>query len=273
VKAYHFCSAIFLIFCCAVICHGQENNARGLPHVQLQVAALVQIQDFQFTAEQLKDLKKIAGELTPGKVTSAGRLRADYSVALSEYRRALIEGDPEKMATAQQKVQEARDKEKIDPEPTIEISATARRRASEVLDLLTPVQVAGYIANHVDEVPDPVQTMLDSLEELPGKSDAEYETMKKSVTELVAILMHGMNSSEQSQTIEKVGAWLDSARAINETELASHHTVLEKAARDIVGHTNSMDCLRHWIERDLADLLSNPDLPRVLTERIRTAAR
>src|SRR4051794_7343577 len=107
---------MLLMVCCLTALAPAQETRR--PNLQLQVAALVQIQDFQFTAEQLKDLKKIASEVTPGRVTSNGRPRAEYTVAVSEYRRALIDGDPEKMAAAQQKVQDAREKEKTDPEPT-----------------------------------------------------------------------------------------------------------------------------------------------------------
>jgi hypothetical protein len=75
------------------------------------------------------------------------------------------------------------------------------------------------------------------------------------------MLLVGLDPSQQAPIIKKVNDWFD--------QLKSKRDTAEASAREIVGKPDPMQCLRHWLERDLADLLANPELPELLKQKLK----
>ena len=59
---------------------------------------------------------------------------------------------------------------------------------------------------------------------------------------------------------QQVGAWLKSGKQVKEEDFAARQPTLEEAAKKIVGEVAPMAVLNHWMEHELATLLSNPQL-------------
>src|SRR5204863_5742850 len=100
-------------------------------------------------------------------------------------------------------------------------------------------------------------------------SSAEFASLKSEAAEQTAMLISGLDASAGEVMSKKVSALLDEARALDESEFKSKRAAMEQTAKQIVGHPDPMQSLRHWMEREMADLLSNPQLPAALEARLK----
>jgi len=241
--------------------------ARG--NLELEVAALTRLHDLELTNEQLQSFKKLAGEVTPGKAPAPGKMTPAYRNALAALRSALVQADEEKISDAQDKVDDLRDEQDIEPQTDVTISDSARKHTDEAMELLTATQIAAYLAEHSDDVPDALQTMLDAVDESPGMSETDYASLKSEAAEQVAMLLVGLDPSAQEPIVKKVGQWLDRAKAMTDADVKSKRPQLEQSAKEIVGKPDPMAQLRHWMEREMADLLSNPQTSAALAARVK----
>jgi hypothetical protein len=57
---------------------------------------------------------------------------------------------------------------------------------------------------------------------------------------------------------KSVTDWLDRNHRFQGEALTKQWPALEKAAQQLVGNVNSLVVLQHYMERELAELLSNP---------------
>jgi hypothetical protein len=241
------------------------------PNVKLeyQVEALETLQQFDLTPEQLRAIQKIVGSVKPATMPNRAKISDDYRSALSDYRKALITGDEDKIADAEDKVAEIRDKDENATTPDIDATESARKAAPDLLAILKPSQIASYISEHADDVPDPLQTMIDALDEMQDKTGDDYTSVKSEAAEQVALLLSGTDPKAQEPIAKKVSDWVDSAHKLSADEVKSKRQSLESSAKEILGHPDPLQCLRHWLERDLADLLANPELPDALSSRLK----
>ena len=235
--------------------------------LELEIAALTKLHDMELTSEQLRSFKKLAGQVTAGKPPAPGKMTPAYRTALVALRAAFAQADEEKIADAQDKVDDIRDEQDIEPQTEMTISDSARKHAAEAMDLLSASQIANYLAEHSDDVPDALQTLLDAIDESRDMEEADYASLKTEACEQVAMLIAGLDPAAQEPIIKKVGQWLDRAKAMSDADVKNKRAQLEQAAKDIVGNPDPMAQLRHWMEREMADLLSNPELSTALATR------
>jgi hypothetical protein len=249
------------------------SRARAAPgpalKLEYQVAALETLQQFDLSPDQLRAIQKLASSVKPAKVADHVKISDEYRNALSEYRKALLTGDEDKIADAEDKVSDIRDKDENATEPDIDATESAREAAPKLLAILHPSQVASYISEHSDDVPDPVQTMIDALDEGEGKTGDDYASIKSEAADQVAVLLAGIDPKAQEPIAKKVSDWIDSNHKLSADELKNKRQSLEASAKEIVKQPDPIECLRHWLERDLADLLSNPELSESLSSRLK----
>jgi hypothetical protein len=237
--------------------------------LELEVASLTKLHDLELTGDQLRSFKKLAAQVTAGKPPAPGKMTPAYHAALVALRAAFVQADEEKIADAQDKVDDLRDEQDIEPQTEVTLSDSSRQHAPEAIELLTATQIASYLAEHSDDVPDALQTMLDAIDESRDMEDAEYASLKTEASEQVATLLAGLDPAAEEPIVKKVSQWLDRAKAMSEADVKSKRPQLEQAAKEIVGKADPMVQLRHWMEREMADLLANPQTAVALAARVK----
>jgi hypothetical protein len=241
--------------------------------LEMLVAAMSKLHDMDLSAGQLKQLKTMAEQVEPGKAPAAAKASAAYRTALAALRDALAADDDDKIDAAQDRVDALREQEKLPDSPDPEISDSARKQAPAAAALLSLGQVASYVAANEDDIVDPVEQMMDALDQLVDKpGDAEYAGIRSELASEVAVLVAGIDKGAEEPIAKKVAEWLDGARAADPASLDAQRDGYERAARKIVGKSDAFRSLRYWTQREMALLLSNPALPAAIDAAAKTAS-
>lgn len=260
-----FAAAIVLVV--SFVLHAPAARAGTL---ELQVAALTTLNDLDLSPEQMRALRKLSqGAAGKPIAVNSARLTDDYRAALTSLRDALVADDDEKIADAEDKVDQIRDDEEIDPESDVEMSDSARKVAPEALKILTTSQIAAYLGEHADDVPSPLETMLDALDDCRGTSAADFNGLRSEAADQVALLVAGLDPKAAKPVADKVSEWLDKARTMSDRDFKAKSGELNESARQIVAGYDPVEGLRHWMEGEMADLLSNPQTRWALNARLK----
>jgi hypothetical protein len=261
--------AMFWVAC------GYENKARGdeIQTVQIQVSALRMLHDLQATPDQIRAVQKLAADTSaPPKSLDAPDSHAttapSYSKALQGLHDALLSDDDAKIESAEDAVDDLADKHDIDSDPDIESTEPARTKANDALKLFSAGQIANYIAANSDDFSDPTQTLLDALQQCRGGPADDFTSLRDDTAQEIARLIAGAAPKRARPIAKSVGDLLNKARELSDADFASQRADLEKQARDITAAADPVDVLRHWLHFQMADLLSNPELGQVLTEKL-----
>ena len=237
--------------------------------LELQVEALSAVHELELTPAQLTILRtynsaaptddsdaEAAAVLPP-----APRFAADtYRAALKNLQSALLDSHATHLAEAQSKLEQLRDAQKIEPAPAVELTALARKQASSMLLTLSTGQVAGYIAQHADEIPDATQTLLDALDQSRQSTHTDYPKLRDTAADQAAVLLSGVDATRFQSMRQRIVTWLDRAHAMDDDEYASKEPELEGDLRRMVGRMDPTLELRYWMLHQVGELLSNPQL-------------
>jgi hypothetical protein len=231
------------------------------------------LRDLELTAGQLRQFRAIAAQAEPGKAAPMSKASAAYRTALAALRDALAADDDDKIAAAQDRLDTLRDQEKLEDAPDPSITDSARKQAPAAVSLLTASQVAAYLSANEDDVSDPLELMMDALDQLADKPPAdEYAGIRSELTSQVAMLLAGLDKKAQEPIAKKVSEWLDAAHSVDASRLESERSKFEKSAREITGKDDAFGTLRNWMQREMAVLLSNPALPEAIDELAKASA-
>lgn len=230
--------------------------------LSLRVAVLELLRDWDLTPEQLKALRPLAVECaqksarTPGKSTDALR------TALTSLYGQLVQAEPDddKVAALQDQIDDLRDDEAVDLDDEVEMTDAARRRAPDVVRLLKTGQLAAYIAAHVDEVTDPTEALVEGLDTIRESDPAEWESDRDDILDDVVTLSAGLDPAAGKTVAAQAKALLDRAHGLSDADFEAKKAELEQAAHKAVGDVSAMQSLGHWVEREVAEMLSNPQL-------------
>jgi hypothetical protein len=241
-----------------------------LNEVSLEVAALQALAQLQLTPAQLKDLARRARDTTqkeqPRQVVSASD---KFRQTLTGLRNALVANDPQRIDELGSALNELYDKEKPELDDSVEITDEARRQAPEVLRRLSAPQVAGYLGAYADQVPDPGEMLADALREARKLSGMEWQQLRDDAAEQVGWLLAGPDAEAEEQVRDDVTALLNRAHRLSARDFAAQKGKLEEKARALAGKLGPTDVLRHYMERSLAELLSNPRLPAAVVAHLK----
>jgi len=237
--------------------------------LELQVAALTTLDELELTPDQLASLQSLAADTADDSYVSPANAPRNeiYREAMQALRDALAAGDEERIARTQAQIEKLRKNLNIAPPPAVNTSDAARRKAYSAVLILTTGQFANYIAIHASEIPDATETILDALDQCQSGSDDEFASLRDQAADQVAMLMNGENARMSKGIINRVKDLLDRARRMSSDDFQSSRPDLDRTARNITRIAHPDVELRNWMERQMAFLLSNPQLDAALTAR------
>jgi hypothetical protein len=266
--------AVLVLCCLATAVMAEEGHKeKQTPLVQLsqEVTALQVLYALDLTRPQLEAVKKLAA-LTAAKPdkTAQGKGSDNLRKKLVALRDALIEAkDDEHIGDLMDDIDTLRESEKPELDDQVDITEMAVTHAPKFLQMLTARQVAAYVGSFADDIADPRQRLLESLEKVRGLPDDKWAEMRDEVSEEVSGLVAGLDDQRAAQVSAKVVQLMIVARSLKPAEFKAQRSDLEKQANQILGDIGPTDVLRHVMERALAELLSNPSLPAALEARLK----
>jgi hypothetical protein len=241
----------------------------SLSNLSLEVEALQTLHRFQMTTRQLEALSRLAAD-TVGKSTPRedGKGSGKLQKTLTELRDALLRGDEDRIERLEEQLEALQDAEDPDLDDEVELTPAARRRASEVLQSLSPRQVAGFLATF-SEPPDPLDRLLGALDVVGKLKDDQWKTLTEDIAEELSWQLGGVDANRSRAVGESVRQFLSMVRSLNEKEFKKQRADLEKSARQFVTQVPPTAVLHNVVEHELAELLSNPRLSAALEARLK----
>jgi hypothetical protein len=258
------------------LCHGlpslAQEDAKTLPlnTLSLEVEALQTLHQFNFTKTQLEKLQPMAvGTAAKDQKRKAGKASKGFREKLQTLRKALMDAkDDERISKLGDELDALRDKEKPVLDDHVDITEAAGKRTAEAFRLLRPSQLAFYIAHIADNIDDPLDHLIESLDDARAMTEEEWKEQRDEIAEDVSRLAVGLDPVKSKAMSDQIGSLLARAHKLTKFDFQKQQPDLTKAARNIIGDISAVDVLRHQVEVDLATLLSNPRLPQALRARL-----
>jgi hypothetical protein len=251
-----------------------EPKEEDLTQLCLEVQALRMLATLQATSAQMKALAALAPE-TAAKRPEAKECKASPKVrrTLRVLRDALAESDAEGVTEGITylggKFDALREAEDCELNDNFDVTAAARERAPDAVRLFRTRQIAAYLNSYGEDLAEPVTRVMYALEQGQGLKDKEWLEMRDAAADDVGWQIGGLDTERVSQVRKQVKEFLDKAHPLKEDEFKEQRPELEKQVRDkIVGKVDAIAVMRHVLERDLAQLLSNPELSAALKIRL-----
>jgi hypothetical protein len=245
----------------------------GVNELSLQVWALQRLHDLDLTPEQLQALRAAAPETTehPPRQRNKIKVSDKYLTTLRSLREALIKGDDDdRIAELQDDVEAMQEDDDLDIDDDVILTDAARAKAPEFLKSLAPSQIAGYVAAYQDEAPDPVQTLMDAADDARDADADEVKSILEDVSDDLGTLLGGLEPAKAKPHEEAVRAWLKKAKAMSDADFKAKRGELERSARELTAGVDPFMVLRHWVQRDVAELLTNPQLTAAIEAKAKS---
>jgi len=247
-----------------------KKEKEDLADVHAEVTVLQVFHAFDLTAAQVKVFGELA-EKTSQKapLRKEWKVSAKYRKALLELRSALRAGDDEKISAATAHLDAASKEDEDEPDfDDVEITKEARKRAPELFGKLNSRQVVFYLSGLGDTFPDPLEKMTEALAQSRKLEGKEWRQLRDDVAYQAAWLIVGMADADKEEKMrDKVSDLLDKARDLNDKDYDKEKEKLEASARELVGKLSPTDIVRHYVERVLAETLSNHRLAAAVEGR------
>jgi hypothetical protein len=233
-----------------------------LSELSLQVAALQSMHRFDLTREQLQLLRKLFEDIAPkDDKRKPGKASDKIRKRMFDLRDALLNGNEERIDELEEKLADMLDEEETDIDDRVRVTAAATKKALEMLKSLRLAQVAAFYSRALDDVPEPLETLLSALEVVGSLKDPEWNDLAKDIIE-------DLQWQLGSGAGEKVEPFLKMLRALDEAALEKQRPDLEKAARELVAQVPPTIILHNFVEHTLAELLSNPAVAVAVAARL-----
>jgi len=254
----------------ATLCPTGRVSAQTTPEtdavkLELEVDALATLNDLQLSWAQVAALRVLASDTAAKVDQSPAPADADYQAALREARLAILSRNDDRIDQAQDKLATLGQKRDADSEPDIDNTDAAKAKAPGFLKSLAASQVAHYLAQNAEDVEDPGEILVDALHQCRNLSDADFEVLRDDTADEIGLLASGVNPAKPPLVIQKAARFLTRCRGLSAQEYQAQKATLEDEARKMV-EIDPITCLRHWMEGELADLLSNPQLQTALKD-------
>jgi hypothetical protein len=245
-----------------------------LNDLSLEVMALRTLHQLKATSPQLRALAEWAKETVDAEPMEreTGNASDVFRAILEQAHAALIESGSERAADLCDKLDAAREEENPTIDDNVEVSKAARQRASKAIRLFTAKQLASFYASYCESAPDPRDLMQNALEQIRDLEPEQALTFRDQLADEVAWLVGGLDEEHAERVRLRVILWFDLIRAMRDREFKQNRAKIEEAAERIVENIDPLDVLRHVLERDLAELMSNPRLPAAITALLENAS-
>ena len=274
-ERYARIAAMLALLTVAVTGHTVEYRPKAaatdsLTALSLGVTALETLYALDLTAEQLHALRDLGAETGDQRDRQAGKGPIALRTALMNLGEAILRGDDDdQIEELQDALAEQREDDGVDLDDTVELTDRARKRAPDVLKLLTASQVAAYISDCADDISDPLKEMLDALDKLRTADNDDFVVLRDQVADDVALALAGLDVGKDARISSEITVWLNKGRSLSASEFKRTRTDLQQEARTLVGEADPLDIVRHYLLRDMAELLANPYLPAAIAGRLR----
>ncbi len=237
-----------------------------------EVTVLNVLHTLQPTAAQYQAMLKLSAKtMQPPPPKKKVKVSERFRKTLQGLREALVQNDNEKVEELFTKFDELREKE--DPEfDDVEITDAARERAPALLRLFSARQVANYLAS-VADFPDPVELLTRGVEESRKFRGKEWQSLRDDTAYQVGWLVAGLDTKAEEKARERATALLNKAHNLGEKATAEERAGLLKEARAMMGKLGPTDVHRHFMERVLAEALSNHRLAAAIEAITKRAGR
>ena len=255
--------AFFIVSSRPVIAADADTDTTNL---QLEVDALSSLNDLALSHDQLVAVKALIAD-TAGTMSDApSPITADYKSALQNARTALLGKDQTKIDAAEDKLGDLQDKQDPDSDPDIDQSAAAKQKAPALLKMLSVKQVANYISQNSDDVDDPAALLVDAVHKARDATGDDFDSLRDDTAEEIGVLSNGTHPERPTGMVVKVKRLLTQVHQLSADDYKTQQPALEQEAKKLVANLDAIPCLRHWMENELADLLSNPQLGQAIND-------
>ncbi|OAI46807.1 hypothetical protein AYO44_10755 [Planctomycetaceae bacterium SCGC AG-212-F19] len=214
----------------------------------------------QYKDGVMKPRKRETADVTP-----------EYKKALLDLRAALIAGDEDRVNELSDQLEELAKDDDPDVDDAVEISDEARKLAPKLLGYFDANLVVGYLASYGKDFPVPFR-MMNKAMRLDGKgkkpSAEQWKEMRTAVANDVAWSVAGLDLKEQAKVRDEALKLLDRACALSNEELLKQQAELKSAISKITGKAGPLDVIKHVLEQDLAEMISNPRLLPAVEARL-----
>ena len=231
-----------------------------LNDLSMRVTALETLYEFDFTVEQLNALKTMASDTAQKDARTPAKGNAKLLQAFKDLHAALLKGDDDKIGELKDQLDELKDDEEVDLDDDVDPTDSARAKTPEFLKKIKASQIAAYLAVHADELSDPAEQMIDSLTEQRSGDSNDPEGDAQDAADDIAHLVAGLDAAKGKEISDQVVAWFKANRELKEEEFNARKPSLEESARKIVGELPAMTIISHWLDYEIATLMSNPQL-------------
>jgi hypothetical protein len=189
-----------------------------------------------------------------------------YRKALKALRDALVSGNEETIDEASTTLDEIRETE--DPDfDDIEVTDKARDLAPGVLRIFSARQIALYVGG-LDSFPDPTEQLREALAESQKKKGKEWTGYRDDVAYQVGWLVGGLDNTKEKEARKAATDLLNKAAKMDEEVFTKNRAELEKGIRVVIAKVGPTDVIRNFMERLLAETLSNYRLITVVDARL-----
>jgi hypothetical protein len=235
-----------------------------LNKASLRVTALDTLYELDLSIDQLRDLRDRAQGAASTRERESAKSIPKLGGALRSLQNAILAGsDDQTIAKKRNAVADiVTDAEGLDD--NIQSTPDAISKALEVSHNLNSGQIAAFLAAHADEVSDPVERMVNAVEEMREGSVADMPGFIQETSDDVARLVAGVEEPKAKNVSDKVAVWLKNSQNEKGELTEAQRVSFEQSARRIVGDTWGIKVLDHWIQGEMAILLSNPELPNAI---------
>jgi hypothetical protein len=141
------------------------------------------------------------------------------------------------------------------------------------LKLFRAAQVVSFLAALDDEVPDPAERILLSIGEGEDMKDEEWKSLRDETAEEVGWLIHGFDHEKAKLTAKEASALMDRGHRLKGDALTKEIHVLDESVRKLIGPVGPALVLQHFMERELAEFLSNPRAMAAMKARVENAKK
>lgn len=239
----------------------------ALGDVQGEVTVLNVLASLQIHRGQLLRLQTLAPDtMQEAPPRKSVKVSERFRATLLGLRNALVADDEEKIVKLSEEMDRLREKENPEVED-IEITAAARKAAPGLLQILSARQVAGYLGT-LAEFPDPTESLLGGIQQSRKLRGPDWQGLRDAIAEEVGWLVAGLDSSAEEKVRERARALLNKAAAIEDKVFVKERPNLEKEVRALVGKVGPTDVIRNYMERVMAEVLSNHRLGAVVKARL-----
>ena len=233
--------------------------------LSMELKALRILRGLEATPHQLSEIARTAkttvgspGNREPAKASGA------YVELLAQMRHALVVNDEDKIEKLRTQFDQLEEKTPPDLDDEVEITDGAEIEAVRLLNIFSPQQIVAYVQSLEDEFPDPVELILEGLQEGRALKKEEWDTARNKLAEEVGWLVCGQQGDKASKLEEQVSTFLDQKRA--EEGKAGNR---EAEVRKLLGSPGPIVVLKNVMEHTLAELLSNPQAVRASRDCLR----